>query len=119
MRKNNDCEGAGHLILTEIEERDTAGPEFHANDFSRHTFGFVDMLSGFLHRDAVGGVETWTCEECQKHDQGYSSDRKPWLHCRTSSGLTAEGGDPHTSRYGEGSLAPHAVILGRASLFRQ
>ena len=65
VRKDDDCEGTRHLVFTEIEEVDTFGADFYADDFSRHAFGFSDVLSGLVNGDAVSGAGGRNREEKQ------------------------------------------------------
>jgi hypothetical protein len=43
------------LIFAEINEVNTSGTDFHAQDFAHHALGFADMLAGILNGEAVGG----------------------------------------------------------------
>jgi hypothetical protein len=53
-REDHDREWAGHLILAEVHEMHAFGADFHAQNFSRHAFGFSDVLAGLANGEAVG-----------------------------------------------------------------
>jgi hypothetical protein len=68
MRENHDREWTCHLVFAEVEEGYAAGSELHANDFSGHTFCFVNVLASLINGDTVGGAETWRCSQKQQRD---------------------------------------------------
>ena len=45
------------MILAEVEEMDAFGASFYSEDFAGDTFGFADVLVGFVDGDAIGGAE--------------------------------------------------------------
>jgi len=56
-RKDHNCEGAGHLVFTKLEEVDSLGSNFDPEDLSGDATGFADMLIRFVNGDAIGGAE--------------------------------------------------------------
>jgi len=55
--ENDDREWTNHLIFTEIKEVNALHADFHAYDFSGHTPGLADVLTGLLDRNAVDGAQ--------------------------------------------------------------
>ncbi len=47
-REDHDREGAGELILAEVEEVDTFRSYLHADYFSNYAFRFADVMGGFV-----------------------------------------------------------------------
>lgn len=56
-RKDNDREGAGHLVFAEIEKVHAASADFYSLDFPGDTFDFADVLAGVLDGKAVRAGE--------------------------------------------------------------
>jgi hypothetical protein len=54
FREDDDRERTRHLIFTEIEKVNSFGADLHADDFSRYTLRFADVLYGFMDGNAVG-----------------------------------------------------------------
>ena len=56
MAENHDREGARHSVFTEIEEVNSLDADFDPYHLSHHAFHLTDVLSGFVDRNAIGGV---------------------------------------------------------------
>jgi hypothetical protein len=56
-REYDDAEGAGHLILAEVDVVDAFASPLGADDFAGDAFVFADVVGGFLDGDAVGAGE--------------------------------------------------------------
>ena len=56
-REDDYAEGAGHLVLAEVDVVDAFASSFYAEDFSGDAFVFADVVGGFLDGDAVGAGE--------------------------------------------------------------
>lgn len=84
------AEGAGHLILAEIDVVNAFASSLDAEDFSGDAFFFADVVGGFLDGDAVGAGEEGDGEQRQR--QGCVSETLAAVvaHCRASPGRTAE-----------------------------
>jgi hypothetical protein len=57
VRKDYDGERASHLIFAEVDEMYASGTNFHAQDLSRHTLRFSDLLFRVTDGKAVGSGE--------------------------------------------------------------
>ena len=55
VREDDDCEGTGDLILTEVEKVHALDADLHADDGTSHAPAFADVLASFVNLDAVGG----------------------------------------------------------------
>lgn len=56
-REDHNREGAGHLILTEIEEMNAFRANFDVQHFPGDAFGLADVLVGLVDRDAIARGE--------------------------------------------------------------
>ena len=56
-REDYDREGAGHLILAEVEEMNALNPDSYFEDFARDALGFTHVLVRLVNGDAVGRGE--------------------------------------------------------------
>ena len=78
------------MLFAEVEEVNSFGADFYADDFSRDALGFADVLAGFVDGDAVGGLEQWGEQEDQNRDREPYPDDSRGARCRALPGWTAE-----------------------------
>jgi hypothetical protein len=69
------------LIFTEVKEVHTTLANFDADYLPGHTFCFIDMLTGFLKGNTIGGADEFRSEDYEERDQYSIRASQPMSRC--------------------------------------